>query len=751
MFEALFKYPLEYFTEGSLIFALPVWQLVLMPLVMMAPVFAVLGYFRLRDRVSIGHGMVITLFRSLALTLVIFSLTQPLLEVQSQMPQPNLVGVLLDNSVSMQIADHAGEARGDFIGQAFDAENGEFLLALQKRFDTRLFKFGEAVQAIGSINELNFADGESNINRALAVARESLKGEPLAGLVIISDGATASSAELDNQLLALRAAQIPVYSIAVGQTEYARDIEISRINLPRQVLKGNRVMAELAINQQGYDGQTVDLLVEDDSRIVHKKSIELQPGEQTVQIPLATEEVGSRLLNFRLANLADEHISANNSRQAVLRVDDEKKRILYFEGEPRFEFKFVRRAVADDDNLAIAGLVRTADAKYYRVGIESEKELEKGFPITREELFVYDAIILGSVEIGLLSLEQQALIVEFVSERGGALLMLGGRHAFAEGGYRDSLIQKISPIVMPETAQPGFSQAIKIQPTTAAWVHPALMLADNNEESMDRWLSLPPLTTVNPLRQIKPGATLLLTSTSLAGEPPYVVMASQRYGRGKVVAFAVQNSWIWQMHEDIELEDQTHERLWSQQLRWLVEAVPPQVSLNLSSHTLHTGAKLRLRSEVLQLDELPAELRAVLTDANGIEAIEVLSRHSSLPGVYETEITTGRPGDYQVRIEYDDQGSVVSSAVSRFHVTAEGNEYFASQMNEPLLRRIASETNGAFYTPDQVHRLMNDLVNRQRGSTSLVQHELWDMPIIFLLLVLLLCAEWGYRRWRNLI
>ena len=754
MFEFLFKYPAGFFERGSLILALPWWQFTLLPLAILVLGFIALGYFRVGGRLDIRHRAFIALLRSLAISLIVFSLLRPLLEVSSQVPQPNLVGILIDNSISMSIADVAEGPRSDFISQQLNPANGNLLRSLQENFDTKLFKFGEDTQLLTDINGLDYGDGDSDLEKALNVVQESLKAEPLSGLVVISDGAIASSGKLDTTLLSLRAAGIPVHSIGLGQARYNRDIEITRINLPKKVLKGSRIVAEVSINQQGYDGLTAELLVEDDSRILHKQKIRLKPGMQSVKIPLDTTEAGPRQLKFYLADRADEQIATNNSNQGMLSVDNTRMRILYFEGEPRFELKFIRRAVADDQNLLVTGLIRTADAKYYRVGIESRQELRDGFPITRDELFSYHALILGSVEISLLSREQQEMIAEFVSQRGGGLLMLGGRHAFAEGGYRDTALEDISPVVMADLAQPEFTRRVKIQPTTAGWVHPALLIADSSEKSMARWLTLPALTIVNPIQQIKPGATLLLTSSASEQEKPYVAMASQRYGRGKVVAFPVQNSWLWQMHHEIELQDQTHQILWRQLLRWLVESVPQRLSLTLSTDLIHSNGVIKLRSEVLRPNFKPhvqAQPRAILTAPDGLEQIKPLTRDPALQGVYEAEISVASPGDYRVRVELDEKGEVISSDETGFKVSNEGSEYYQSEMNETLLRRISSETRGDFFTPDSVDGLVDVLAAHQRGSTVPVRYELWDMPLLFLLLVLLLSAEWGYRRWQNLV
>lgn len=753
MFEFLFKYPADFFSNGRLILALPAWQLALAPLAVLALALLLLGYARIGRQIRGRQLLVTAVLRSLAISLVLFSLSRPLLEVTARVPQPGVVGVLLDNSISMRL-DHGDDPRSAYIEQQFDTERGPLLRSLRENFDTRLFSFGASTRAIEDITDLDFSDGDSDLQQALQFVQAALQGEPLAGLVVVSDGAVQSSAQLEATLLAFKAAAIRVFGIGVGETQYQRDIEISRIEIPRQVLKGSRINARLSIRQQGYDGETLDLQVVDDSRILHRQRIRLAAGEQSFEIPLATDDAGARQLEFKLGALPGESITANNRRQATLSVDPRKTRILYFEGEPRFEFKFVRRAVADDEQIALAGLMRTADAKFYRVGIESEEELRNGFPITRDELFSYDALILGSVELALLSREQQDMIVEFVSRRGGGLLMLGGRHAFAEGGYHESVLRDLSPAVMAPRAQPGFSRDIRLQPTAAALVHPALLLAPSSDKSIARWLTLPPLTIVNPIQQIKPGATLLLASEAGDDEAAYVGMAFQRYGRGKVVAFPVQNSWLWQMHQDIELEDQTHELLWRQLLRWLAQGVPERLDLTLSSHGIHSGGSMVLRSEILQPDysaDNTAQARAVVTTPTGLEQVIDLARDTSLQGVYTAELTVTEPGNYQVRVELDQQGAMISSAESQFRVTPEGNEYYRSEMNPALLGQIAALTGGEFLPAGKTGGLAQALGQQRRGARSLTRHELWDMPVIFLLLILFLCAEWGYRRWRNLI
>ena len=128
--------------------------------------------------------------------------------------------------------------------------------------------------------------------------------------------------------------------------------------------------------------------------------------------------------------------------------------MLYLEGEPRFEVKFIRRAVEDDKNLQVVILQRTAEDKYLRLDVGSPDELVGGFPKTREELFAYRAIILGSVEAASFSPDQLRMLADFVSKRGGGLLMLGGRRSFAEGGWAGTPVAEVLPVEFDTTRYP---------------------------------------------------------------------------------------------------------------------------------------------------------------------------------------------------------------------------------------------------------------------------------------------------------
>ena len=179
----------------------------------------------------------------------------------------------------------------------------------------------------------------------------------------------------------------------------------------------------------------------------------------TVRVRAVASESGPRLFKFRVAPQDGEVVPQNNAREALINVRDARERILYFEGEPRFEMKFIRRAVADDKNLLAVALQRTADNKYMRLDGEPD-EVVGGFPKTRDELFRYRGLILGSVEAGAFSGDQLQMIADFVDRRGGGLLMLGGPRSFGEGGYGGTPVADALPLqIDPQDARLGSGAA----------------------------------------------------------------------------------------------------------------------------------------------------------------------------------------------------------------------------------------------------------------------------------------------------
>ncbi len=754
LFEFFFKYRPIVFDEGTLAVR-PTTATWFMALAVVAiGVVTWRTYLGVRANSRPLDRAVLIGVRFAILALALACLLRPVLVLSQVVPQQNFLGVLIDDSRSMGIADRDGETRADFITQQFGGEEPPLLAALADRFALRLFGFSSATDRIGSVDELTFNGTETHLGQALTRAHEELDGVPLSGLVVLSDGADNASEPVADALLPLEAAGIPVFTVGLGREEYTQDIQLSRVDTPRAVLKDAALVVDVVVTQNGYRGETVSLQVEDEGRIVAEQSVTLPAdGEPTtVRVRFAAADAGPRLFSFRVAPRPDEMVIQNNERHVLIMVEDTREKILYFEGEPRWERKFIGRAVADDENLQVAVLQRTAENKFMRTGVEDADDLVGGFPRTREELFQYRALILGSIEANYFTPDQLRMIADFVSERGGGFVMLGGQRAYAEGGYAGTPVADILPVVLDERAGEGeasFFLETDVRPTRAGATHPATQIADTEEASGERWLELPPITMVNEIRELKPGATALLTS----GDESLVVLAFQRYGAGKALAFPVQDSWMWQMHFDIPVEDQTHETLWRRLLRWLVEGVPDQVAADLPKDRVELDESIQLRAEVddANYEEINnSQVSAWITDPDD-ELTEVrMDWTADRDGEYAANFAPRKEGLYEVRMEATGDGELLGSDTAYLRVAPSDSEYYDSTLREPLLERVAEDTGGRYYTADAVDSLVDDIQTVGGGVTVVEERDLWDMPAFLFLFLVLVLGEWGYRRSRGL-
>ena len=830
MFEFLFKYRPVVFERGDLSLAVPWWAVILVFLGVGAAVWFALQYRSIGPTVEARDRWVLMGLRAAALGVLAFLLLRPVLLVSTVVPRRNFVAVLIDDSRSMRVADEDGETRArrvlDLFGGEDDAGEGEdpasrpgssgspatdpdvepeeaqagaaqegpvarsgdgaLREALEERFRLRMYGFDADADRIDGAGQLAFAGPRTNLAAALTRAQQEMAGLPLSGIVIVSDGADnddEATPPLSEALLSARAAGIPVYTIGVGSERIVPDIEVRRVEVPREALEGTTIVADVIISHAGLAGRTIRLDVEDEGRIVGTHDLTLGPdGEEPVQVQFTLEDSGPRAIRFSVDPVEGEALTGNNERQVLVEVGDTRRKILYFEGSPRPEHKFVRRAVAEDENIQVVTLLRTADEKYLRLDVDGPGELAGGFPDTREELYEYDGLILGSVEASFFAHDQLQMMADFVAQRGGGLLVLGGRRSLGEGGYAGTALADALPVVIPGAGEPDVTE-VRAELTPAGRRHAAMRIAEEAEASAARWPELPALTSVNRVFETKPGAVPLLMGAPAQGESR-VLLAHQRYGRGTSIAFTAQDSWLWQMHADIPLEDETHEKLWRQLLRWLVHDTPGRARLDLGEEVAPVTEPLRIRAEVEDERYLRvngAEVVATVTGPSGAASEVRLDWTVERDGEYEGRFVPEEPGLHRVSVRAAPRGTSLEAAAggaagepeagnaaaggagaraARAGEIVEGEsffeagtpqiEQFGAGRRTELLRRIADETGGRFYTMDDADVLADEIRYTESGDTVYEERSLWDMPVLFLLLAGLLGGEWAYRRRKEL-
>jgi uncharacterized membrane protein len=758
--EFLLKYRPAAFARGTLAYdpVIPVW--IVLVIAALAAALALWTVSRPGRPLTAVSRAVLGTLRLGAVALLAWCLCRPVLVVAESLRQRNVVAVLIDDSRSMRIADVNDKPRASSVQSLAGSADSALLRSLAARYQVRVYRTSATGRVPGAAS-LNFDGTRTRLLGAITRVEDELAGTPLSGVVVLSDGAENGSAgegaaSINDQLAALRARGVPVYTVGIGSTRFAKDIEISELSGPRQALRNATVLLDVVITHRGFGGASLPLVVEDSGRIVSSTTVRLlRDAESTpVRLRVPTPEPGARLLTVRVPVQSGELIAGNNARRALLTVRDRREKVLYVEGEPRPELKFARRAVEGDRQLQLVTLLRSAKDKYLRLGVDDSLELVNGFPTTRAQLFSYRAIVLGSIEASFFTGDQLRMLSDFVSERGGGLLLLGGRDAFAEGGYVGTALSDAMPVVMELGRRSDGERFTPLSavPTPDGLRHPALQIAPTDSLVALRWRTLPPLTTVNLLTRAKPGATVLLQGRIGDRGLTRPLLVAQRFGRGRVLALGAQDDWLWQMHADVAVEDSTHELLWRQMLRWLVNEVPDRVEA-MADETSGSGDAVPVRAVARDsgyLGRNGVAVSATVASASGVAQEIPFDWTLDRDGEYTASFVPGADGLHEVRVRAI-AGADTSFASPLFVNVAEPvDEFFGAERRDALLEQLSRETGGRTYTPARAAEVARDLTYSTSGATEVRRLDLWDAPLVLITLLALLGGEWVFRRRRGL-
>ncbi len=756
MFEFLFKYPGSVFTKGRLVFlsALPVWLLPVL-IVCVCVSLALLTYRRIPHVVpKLRNWRVWSLaaMQSAFLALILLLLWQPAMTVAALSSHQNIIAVVLDNSRSMAISDEHGRTRE---AAALDVLEKNLLPGLQNRFQTRLYHLGKDIKQVDRFTNTQPPDTATNINRGLRHLAEDTTDLPIGAVLLLSDGGQ-NSVEMGSSGVALESLQalhnrrLPVHTIGFGRPELARDLEIENVSVAATAVVNSRLSAAISFVQYGYAGQVAKIRVRDGNKLLSSQEVKLAPNGvlQTESLFFSAGDAGARNLQFVIEPLSDEENLKNNQLTRPVLITDKQRRILYIEGEPRWEFKFIRRAEEDDPTIQLVSMLRTSENKIYRQGIKDPSELADGFPVRPEDLFGYSGIVIGSVDVNYFTPLQRELLREYVDRRGGGLLLLGGRMSLGNGGWEASSLNELIPTFLPAARNTFHRNPATVELTAEGKDSPITRLLDDPSKNADRWKKLTYLADYQDAGSPKPGASVLVQMS--AGRKKLPLLITQSYGHGRTALLATGGTWRWQMAET--LGDPSHNLFWQQLLRWLVADTAGPVSASVSSHTLSDEGSLRLTAQVHDAQFQPAanaHVSAHILGPDGINALIDLQPSQDMPGVYATEWSADKPGSYLTEIVAEDsskQKQEMGRDVLTFRREDGIAEDFHTEQNRQLLRQLSSQTGGRYWTPDAIKDLPQAISYSEGGVSVRTTNELWNMPIVFLLLIGIPVTEWLLRR-----
>jgi uncharacterized membrane protein len=648
---------------------------------------------------------------------------------------------MLDTSGSMTF-NEGGTTRMD---QAQSLLTPESLEEIADIYTILPYGFSATANTLDSFSTLPEPGVATNLGQSILQTLRQATGASLGAVILVSDGADNSGAISQAEMSEIAAYGVPVHSVGLGRENIPEDLELTEVLLPEKALPGTTLSARVGILHD--QGGTARIKVYDGDTFLSTEEIALSDGQNMTLafIDIEVPEPGQLDLRFTLDPIDNESNLANNTRARVVDVEESRYKVLYVEGEPRWEYKFMQRALNDDPSIQLSTLLKVTPNKYYRQGIESPEQLENGFPTERAELFDYDALIMGSLNAAELTSEQQEMIRDFVSERGGSFMMLAGLNGLGLGGWGETVVNEILPSRLNAEEAAFIREKAPVALTDSGRLAPMLQFSDSESENDRLWSELPEVADYQQIGPLRPAATTLLGVNVEGRIQPLLV--TQPYGRGQSYILATGGTWRWQM--SLPVADMRHETFWRQLTRALVANSPRPFELSSRIENEEIKVRAQVRDPDSEENQGLAISAVVSSENNDVVSLE-LQPVSGQPGVYEAGFKPEQTGLYSIDAISRVGETLVSSSTTAVRYD-QGQEIFNVRQNKPLLERVAQVTGGQYWTPEQWNEIPEAISYSTAGITEQQISYLWDAPFFFLLLILLKTLEWLLRRhWRTI-
>jgi uncharacterized membrane protein len=648
-------------------------------------------------------------------------------------------------------------------------DGGSLLEDLEQRYRVRYFQFSDSARRIPvadsdgddqvsaaahAISGLT-ADGDpTRPGPAVQGVLDSLRGTDPAAMIVLTDGIASSSEEdrLSRVAANLQDRPIPLFPVAIGSSEPARDVELYDLYSETVAFLDDPITFEFRTKAWGYVGR--------DARFELRRagSPDVLAATETVlaadgrpvslRITFTPREEGAWEFRIVAPPLAGETNLQNNELRQTVHVRSEQIRVLLVERAPRWEYRHLKAVLERDETIALQTVLQESDLTFDR---EDRTALNR-FPSTTDELFQYDVVIFGDVDLEYLNPGALDNLQEYVTRRGGGMIFIAGPHHnpldYAGTPLEDLLPVDLASVSLPPRSTQGF----RLELTRAGDTSPIFQIGSADPSEV--WGRLPEMNWWIEAAQRKPGASVLAvhpTRHSVSGRLPVILL--QRVGSGQILFHATDELWQFRKRR----EDIYYGRYWLQAVRFLARARllsgARDIELTSDRAVYPQGEAIRLRARFIDPAMIPpaGEPVTAIADREGSQRIEVpLNLHEAGSDVYEGMLRGPAAGSYHVWLAAPATGDTPPAC--DFRVEVADNELQSRATDVRDLELAAELSGGRCLSPADVEGLLNSL---PAGNPVVVSRgrliPIWNRWEVLLIFVGLLTAEWLLRKRGRLI
>lgn len=689
----------------------------------------------------------------LAFLAIFIILLNPALRVESYKENKGNLAVLVDGSWSMNLAgDESGQTRIE-SARSFLEENRGFFSGLEKNFFIDYYTFDENIKTSSpdSILKEEPLGSRTNLTGVLKELKEKKEAGELDEVILISDGGD-NGERTDGIGEELKDTGLRVNTVGALAEGGIDDIWIDEIKSSEVSFLRYPYPVEVAVASSLPGSLKIPVSLYEGDKLISIKEVSIEPGSKkgTVNFEISPINLGRKIYTVSIPDVSDDVIPENNQKSFYTDVIINKIRILHVAGSPSWDVRFLRKALKRNPNIDLVSFFILRDPSDLVFATENELSLIP-FPVNDifgSELNTFDVVIFQNFNFqpyGIFGFHLRS-VKDYVTNEGGAFLMIGGNKSFDSGNYGRTPISEILPVeldYMPRT----LSETIKDESfnpklTIAGKNHPIMKIIPNKEENERQWNDMPELEGFNMAHGLNPDAVPLLVSPE--GEP---ILAVTKARSGKVAAFLSDSSWKWNFVRGSGGDVSPHyDKFWNRLFRWFVnDPELNDVRMETDKAIYSPGEDPEIKITVLDEEEPAGEIRSSLTlpDGSSVEikpekiSRERYSKRIEAPefGTYKISLNSGtEPGDY------------TDSSEILFLVAPPDREVRGPTEDINFLKSVALATGGSYISAYGNPEKLNIDNVMKKTITGYETMELWDNPVFLFLIMALLFSEWVLRR-----
>lgn len=650
---------------------------------------------------------------------------------------------------------------------------------------------------------------DSRLGTALRQVIDHFRGSALTGVIMITDGVTTKDETIQQvgDYAALKT--VPLFFVGIGDDHEVRDLKLTDLQVEDTVFVNDRIVFDARLQGQGYKDLTVPIVLKVKEKDGKEKELDRKPIKIDPNKPVKFKlnhqptEVGRKTYIIEVETPKVErdgkphHPTSVRLERTIDVIDTKLTKVLYVEGQPRYEYRFVKSLLERENQDAKKK--KSVDLKVVLLDADvdfalTDKTALPDFPATPQELSQYDVVILGDADPKHAKLGPQRLkmLVDFVrgedakgrktGKTGTGLIMLAGP-MYAPHAYKDTPLADVLPIEPQAKAPPEPAERprpYRMELTPIGRLHPMFRFANDEAENQAIWNKLAPMYWWSSGYRLKPLAEVLAVhpTEKAVGRTPnqdtrHPLIVQHFVGSGRCMFIGVDELWRWRFRED----ENRFNNFWTQSVRYMSRARISKTDLRLDRQTPYRAGepiKVTVRfPETTALGGAPdakqepkTDVRVTIQytpgDAKG-EALAspekqelTLAKLEGSFGTFEGMVGRTREGKYRFRLTTPDvskqqpDGEKPSAEAT---VENPPGELDRLRMNQQEMTQAAEATQGRFYTLATADHLLEDLPPGFRVSLSTPRPPIliWNHWLMFMLVLALVTSEWLLRKRKHLL